>query len=84
MLWRGMRDRGYWQGLAERLGFGRALPADGIWLHAVSLGEMSAAAPLLKTLRSRHPEIPLLGEPPRSIQATDITPAFAAESAIST
>jgi 3-deoxy-D-manno-octulosonic-acid transferase len=60
ILWRGLRDRSYWQGLAERLGFGRALPAGGIWLHAVSLGEMSAAAPLLKALRSRHPEMPLL------------------------
>jgi len=60
ILWRGLRDRSYWQGLAERLGFGRALPAQSIWLHAVSLGEMSAAAPLLQALRSRHPEIPLL------------------------
>jgi 3-deoxy-D-manno-octulosonic-acid transferase len=60
ILWRGLRDRSYWQGLAERLGFGRALSTQGIWLHAVSLGEMSAAAPLLKALRSRHPDIPLL------------------------
>jgi 3-deoxy-D-manno-octulosonic-acid transferase len=67
ILWRGLRDRSYWQGLPERLGFGRALPPRGIWLHAVSLGEMSAAAPLLKALRSRHPEIPLL--------ATTATPA---------
>jgi len=60
ILWRGLRDRSYWQGLPERLGFGRALSAGGIWLHAVSLGEMSAAAPLLEALRSRHPEMPLL------------------------
>ncbi|HEX3398646.1 MAG TPA: lipid IV(A) 3-deoxy-D-manno-octulosonic acid transferase [Steroidobacteraceae bacterium] len=60
ILWRGLRDRGYRHGLAERLGFGVALPARSIWLHAVSLGEMSAAAPLLKALRSRHPEIPLV------------------------
>jgi 3-deoxy-D-manno-octulosonic-acid transferase len=67
ILWRGLRDRSYWHGLAERLGFGRALPANGIWLHAVSLGEMAAAAPLLEALRSRHPEITLL--------ATTATPA---------
>ena len=60
ILWRGLRDRSYWQGLAERLGFGRALSARCIWLHAVSLGEMSAAAPLLQALRLRHPDIPLL------------------------
>jgi 3-deoxy-D-manno-octulosonic-acid transferase len=59
ILWRGVRDRSYWQGLAQRMGFGRAL-SPSIWLHAVSLGEMSAAAPLLKALRSRHPETPLV------------------------
>jgi 3-deoxy-D-manno-octulosonic-acid transferase len=60
LLWRGLRDRSYWQGWAERLGLGRTLSAPSIWLHAVSLGEMSAAAPLLQALHSRHPEIPLL------------------------
>ena len=47
VLWRGFGDRSYWQALRERFGWGahvRAAPA--IWLHAVSLGEMSAAAPL--------------------------------------
>ncbi len=60
LLWRGLRDHRYWQGLSERLGFGRTLSAPGIWLHAVSLGEMSAAAPLARALRLRFPEIPLL------------------------
>ncbi len=61
VLWRGLRDRSYWQGLSERFGWGRrsnAAPA--IWLHAVSLGEMSAAAPLVRALRSRYPESPLV------------------------
>jgi 3-deoxy-D-manno-octulosonic-acid transferase len=30
-----------------------------IWLHAVSLGEMSAAAPLMRALRSRYPQLTL-------------------------
>jgi 3-deoxy-D-manno-octulosonic-acid transferase len=60
ILWRGLSDRYYWQGLAERLGFGRTLPEPSIWLHAVSLGEMSAAAPLARALRLRYPEIPLV------------------------
>jgi 3-deoxy-D-manno-octulosonic-acid transferase len=55
LLWRGLSDRGYWQRLPERLGFGRKLPAASIWLHAVSLGEMTAAAPLLQALRARFP-----------------------------
>ena len=61
VLWRGLRDRGYWQGLSERFGWGRRLiSAPAIWLHAVSLGEMSAAAPLVRALRSRYPENPLV------------------------
>jgi 3-deoxy-D-manno-octulosonic-acid transferase len=67
ILWRGISDRQYRQGLAERLGFGRALSAPSIWLHAVSLGEMSAAAPLAHALRVRFPDIPL--------QVTTATPA---------
>jgi 3-deoxy-D-manno-octulosonic-acid transferase len=31
-----------------------------VWLHAVSLGEMSAAAPLIRAIRARHSQIPLL------------------------
>jgi 3-deoxy-D-manno-octulosonic-acid transferase len=61
VLWRGLRDRGYWQGLSERFGWGgRVSAAPAIWLHAVSLGEMSAAAPLVRALRSRYPENPLV------------------------
>jgi len=60
LAWRGLSDRGYWQGLSERLGFGRRLPTASLWLHAVSLGEMTAAAPLLRTLRKRHPGVPLV------------------------
>jgi 3-deoxy-D-manno-octulosonic-acid transferase len=60
VLWRGLRDRSYWQGLKERFGWGPAAPAPAIWVHAVSLGEMSAAAPLIRAMRARHPQIPLV------------------------
>jgi 3-deoxy-D-manno-octulosonic-acid transferase len=60
VLWRGLRDRSYWQGLGERLGMGRPLPSQSIWVHAVSLGEMSAAAPLVRALHSRYPQLPLV------------------------
>jgi 3-deoxy-D-manno-octulosonic-acid transferase len=60
VLWRGLGDRSYWQGLRQRLGFGAMLPAPAIWLHAVSLGEMTAAAPLLRALNARHPQMPLV------------------------
>jgi 3-deoxy-D-manno-octulosonic-acid transferase len=56
VLWRGLRDRGYWQGLGERFGFGSRAPRTPcIWLHAVSLGEVSAAAALVRALQARHP-----------------------------
>jgi 3-deoxy-D-manno-octulosonic-acid transferase len=60
ILWKGLNDRYYWQGLSERLGFGRTLREPSVWLHAVSLGEMSAAAPLARALRLLYPEIPLV------------------------
>jgi 3-deoxy-D-manno-octulosonic-acid transferase len=61
VLWRGLRDRSYRQGMSERFGWGRRMnSAPAIWLHAVSLGEMSAAAPLVRALRSRYPETPVV------------------------
>jgi 3-deoxy-D-manno-octulosonic-acid transferase len=53
--------RGYWQELGERFGWGRRVtPTGSVWLHAVSLGEMTAAAPLVRALRSRYPQTPLV------------------------
>jgi 3-deoxy-D-manno-octulosonic-acid transferase len=60
VLWRGLRDRSYWVGLGERFGFGARAPAPTLWLHAVSLGEVTAAASLVRALRARYPEIPLV------------------------
>jgi len=65
VLWRGLGNRGYWQGLSERFGWGarpvgRSAAAECLWVHAVSLGEVSAAAPLVRALRARHAELPLL------------------------
>jgi 3-deoxy-D-manno-octulosonic-acid transferase len=61
VLWRGLRNRGYWEGLGERFGLGPpAGPTAGIWVHAVSLGEVTAAAPLIRALRARHPGMPMI------------------------
>jgi 3-deoxy-D-manno-octulosonic-acid transferase len=59
--WRGIRDPAYRDRLGERLGYTRlrfARPA--IWVHAVSMGEVQAAAPLIRELRRRYPDRPLL------------------------
>jgi len=60
-LCRGLRDRRHWIGLRERFGWGPyAAGPPGIWLHAVSLGEVGAAAVLVRALRTRHPDIPVV------------------------
>jgi len=60
MLWRGFRDRSYWANFRERFGFGERLAPGSIWIHAVSVGEVQAAAALVTTLRERYPAIPVL------------------------
>jgi len=42
LLWRGLRDRSYWDNFRERFGFGARLAPHGVWLHAVSVGEVPA------------------------------------------
>jgi len=61
MLWRGFRDRSYWQNFGERFGFGE-VPYAGrcVWVHAVSVGEVQAAAALVRALHYRYPAVPLL------------------------
>jgi 3-deoxy-D-manno-octulosonic-acid transferase len=59
LLWRGRRERGYRQHWGERLACGSA-PTGALWIHAVSVGEMRAAQPLIATLRAAHPDVPFL------------------------
>lgn len=58
-LWRGLWDRSYWQDFPERFGLGPAQTPGGVWLHAVSVGEVQACAPLVSALQRRHPHLPL-------------------------
>ena len=56
-FWRGLRNRDYWRRIPERFGF---IPSLGgarvIWVHAVSVGEVRAAAPLVQALCERYPD----------------------------
>ena len=53
---RGLGNRGYWRRWGERFGFvPRLARAGAIWLHAVSVGETRAAAPLVRALQARYP-----------------------------
>jgi 3-deoxy-D-manno-octulosonic-acid transferase len=61
LWWRGRQEPGYRQFIGERLGFAAAdVPAGRLWLHAVSLGETRAAAPLIDALRAARPGLKLL------------------------
>jgi 3-deoxy-D-manno-octulosonic-acid transferase len=57
---RGFRDRGHWQGFSQRFGLGEPVREPGIWVHAVSVGEVQAAAPLVNALLDRFPAVPLV------------------------
>ena len=69
-LWRSLRDPSYRDRLGERFGLGQAIPGDIIWIHAVSVGEVQAAQPLIAQLQARHPRYAIL--------ITTVTPTGAA------
>jgi len=56
LAWRGRKQPGYRERWGERLGrYESAAQAPRIWIHAVSLGETRAAAPLVAALEARFP-----------------------------
>ena len=57
-LWlRGRREPGYRVGISERFGAYRGKKPDKlVWVHAVSVGEVRAAAPLVRALAARLPD----------------------------
>src|SRR5665213_1725379 len=57
LAWRARRQPGYLAHVAERFGFyrGTASTQPLIWIHAVSVGETRAAAPLVAAFAVRHP-----------------------------
>jgi len=71
LLWRSLRAPAYRRRIGERLVLrgSAAGPAD-VWVHAVSVGEVQAAAPLIRHLLTR--------DPPQRILVTTTTPTGAA------
>ncbi|MGE6660527.1 lipid IV(A) 3-deoxy-D-manno-octulosonic acid transferase [Pseudomonas sp. NPDC077408] len=60
LFWRARRAPAYRTRIAERFAVG--LPAfqpGGIWVHAVSVGESIAAAPMIRALKERYPQLPI-------------------------
>jgi len=61
LWWRGRAEPAYRGHFGERLGFADGhVEAGRLWLHAVSLGETRAAAPLIEALRAARPGLRLL------------------------
>lgn len=57
LIMRGYREPGYLEDIVSRLGIFRAPPRKPtIWIHAVSVGETRAVAPLIERLRENHPD----------------------------
>ena len=60
LWWRGRREPGYRTHVGERFGRyardARTLRGDVFWVHAVSVGETRAAAPLVDRLATEHPD----------------------------
>ena len=58
LIWRGFRFREYFHRWSERYAsYPGPVPRVDIWLHAVSVGEVNAAVPVVNALRSAHPEL---------------------------
>ena len=57
LIWRGLRQREYFDRWSERFALyrGEGLPGC-LWIHAVSVGEVNVAAPLVAALRERIPD----------------------------
>jgi 3-deoxy-D-manno-octulosonic-acid transferase len=61
LIWRGFRQREYFQRWDERYAVYRDAPqAASLWLHAVSVGEVNAAVPLVNALLRERPDLRLL------------------------
>lgn len=69
-LVRGLMNRSYWDRVGQRFGFGfPSLPEGTVWVHAVSVGEVQASAPLVRNLLERFPD--------RRLLVTTVTPTGA-------
>jgi len=57
LIWRGFRFREYFQRWNERYAsYPHPARHVDVWLHAVSMGEVNAAAPVVDALRKAHPQ----------------------------
>ncbi len=67
---RAIANPSYRPGFSQRFGIGHPKLNKSIWVHAVSVGEVVAAEPLIRALLREYPDIPIL--------VTTVTPTGAA------
>ncbi len=62
LLWRSRKAKAYRSRWRERFAFFSVLKKfqQGVWVHAVSVGETVAAAPLIKALQSKYSKMPIV------------------------
>lgn len=59
LLWRARKAPAYKNRLAERFAYKLAMKPHCIWVHAVSVGESIAAAPMIYALQAKYPHLPI-------------------------
>lgn len=59
LLYRAIKAPAYARRWAERFALGGDVRCGGIWVHAVSVGESIAAAPMVRELLKRYPALPI-------------------------
>ncbi|MEO5574249.1 MAG: lipid IV(A) 3-deoxy-D-manno-octulosonic acid transferase [Gammaproteobacteria bacterium] len=66
LAWRGWQSPAYWRRWPERFGFvperanTQTSGHDVLWLHAVSVGEVQAAVPIISALQAHFPELKVI------------------------
>ena len=70
LWWRGRRDPGYRTHLGERFGRYKLRMDGAIWVHAVSLGEVRSAMPILRALLDRGEQVVITHLTPAGRQET--------------
>lgn len=60
LWWQGRKAPALRRNLAHRIGLVPRIPGTVVWVHAVSVGETIAAAPMIRRLLARDPQITIL------------------------